>query len=110
MASLAGTSYVEYSSCDGAPPVSVLHIHGTADSVIGFEGEETEPDSKADGERAFYAGAQDMVTRWSQRAGCDWPENPQPHAILDLDQYVPGPETQAFRLNSDCAEGINIEL
>ena len=33
VASLAGTSYVEDSSCDGAPPVSVLHIHGTADNV-----------------------------------------------------------------------------
>ena len=34
VASLARTSYVEDSSCDGAPPVSVLHIHGTADGVI----------------------------------------------------------------------------
>ena len=65
VASLAGTSYVEDSSCDGAPPVSVLHIHGTADNVILFEGDETEPDPKGDGERAFYAGAQEMVTRWS---------------------------------------------
>ena len=110
MASLAGTSYVENSSCDGAPPVSVLHIHGTADSVIRFEGEETEPDVKGDGERAFYAEAQDMVTRWSQRAGCDWPENPQSYATIDLDQQVPGSETQAFRLDSGCAEGITVEL
>ena len=84
VASLAGTSYVEDSSCDAAPPVSVLHIHGTADSVIRFEGEETEPDVKGDGERAFYASAQDMVTRWSQRAGCDWPEN-TPLIAIDLD-------------------------
>ena len=110
VASLAGTSYVEDSSCDGAPPVSVLHIHGTADNVILFEGYESEPDPKGDGERAFYAGAQEMVTRWSQRAGCDWPEDHQPHGTLDLDQYVPGFETQAFRLESGCAEGINIEL
>ena len=110
VASLAGTSYVEDSSCDGSPPVSVLHIHGTADDVILFEGDETEPDPKGDGERAFYAGAQEMVTRWSQRAGCDWPEDHQPHGTLDLDQYVPGFETQAFRLDSGCAEGINIEL
>ena len=83
VASLAGTSYVEDSSCEGAPPVSVLHIHGTADNVIRFEGEETEPDVKGDGERAFYAGAQDMVTRWSQRAGCDCPKtsNPLPPSI-----------------------------
>ena len=110
VASLAGTSYVEDSSCDGAPPVSVLHIHGTADSVILFEGDETDPDAKGDGERAFYAGAQEMAMRWSQRAGCDWPEHPQPYATLDLDQYVQGAETQAFRLEAGCADGVTIEL
>ena len=107
VASLAGTSYVEDSSCDGAPPVSVLHIHGTADSVILFDGDAADPKS---GETAFYAGAQDMVTRWSRRAGCEWPEDLRPYTTLDLDQYVPGSETQAFRLESGCAEGITIEL
>ncbi len=110
VASLAGASYVEDSSCDGAPPVSVLHIHGTEDGVILFEGDESEPDPKGDGEPAFYAGAQDMVKRWSRRAGCDWPEDLQPYATLDLEQYVPGSETQAFRLEAGCAEGITIEL
>ena len=110
VASLAGTSYVEDSSCAGAAPVSVLHIHGTADGVVLFEGDEIERDQKGDGERAFYAGAQEMVTRWSGRAGCDWPEHPQPYATLDLDQYVPGSETQTFRLESGCADGIAIEL
>ena len=110
VASLAGTSYVEDSNCDGAPPVSVLHIHGTADGVILFEGDASQPDSKGDGERAFYAGAQEMVTRWSRRAGCDWPEHAQAYATLDLDQYVPGAETQAFRVELGCAEGVTIEL
>ena len=109
VASLAGTSYVEDSGCEGAPPVSVLHVHGTEDEVILFEGDETDPEPKS-GERAFYAGARDIVTRWSERAGCDWPEDPQPHATLDLDRYVPGPETQTFRLEAGCAEGISIEL
>ena len=108
VASLAGTSYVEASSCDGAPPVSVLHIHGTDDSVIMYEGAETEPDSG--GERAFYLGAEAMVARWSQIAGCDWPEDPKPRATLDLDQYVPDAETQVFREASFCTDGINIEL
>ena len=110
VASLSGTSYVDDSTCDGAPPVSVLHIHGTEDSVILFDGDETQPDPKSNGERAFYAGAQDMVTRWSHRAGCDWPEDPDPYATLDLDKYVPGPETQAYRLDSNCATGVTIEL
>ena len=48
--------------------------------------------------------------RWSQRAGCDWPEEPQPYALLDVDRYVPDFETQALRLESGCAEGIRIEL
>ena len=110
VASLAGTSYVEDSSCEGAPPVSVLHVHGTADEVILYAGDETESGSMGDGERAFYAGARDMVTRWSRRAGCDWPEATQPITTLDLDQYVPDAETQVFRLESGCAEGISIEL
>ena len=42
-ASVAGTSYVEDARCNGAAPVSVLHIHGTADQVILFEGDESEP-------------------------------------------------------------------
>ena len=110
VASLAGTSYVADSSCDGAPPVSVLHIHGTADGVILFDGDETEPDPKGEIAPAFYAGDQEMVTRWSRRADCEWPEHPQPYAALDLDQFVSGTETQALRLESGCADGINIEL
>ena len=110
VASLAGTSYVEDTSCEGAPPVSVLHIHGTEDSVILYEGDESQSDAKGDGPKAFYAGAQEMVRRWSRRAGCDWPEDPQPHATLDLDQFVAGSETRALRVESGCAEGITIEL
>ena len=62
VASLAGTSYVEDSSCEGAPPVSVLHIRGISEDVILFEGDVSEPDLNG-GETAFYAGAREMVTR-----------------------------------------------
>ena len=110
VASLAGTSYVEESSCDGAPPVSVLHIHGTEDSVIRFDGDATESASKSGRETAFYASARDMVTRWSRLASCEWPNKPTSYAAIDFDQYVPGAETQAFRLESGCADGISIEL
>ena len=110
VASLAGTSYVEDAACDGSPAVSVLHIHGTGDGVILFDGVESAPDPKGAGEKAFYLGARDMVDRWSRQAGCDWPDNPQPYTVLDLDEYVPGSETQAFRLESGCGPGITIEL
>lgn len=108
VASLAGTSYVADASCAGAPPVSALHIHGTADTVILYEGDQSE--AKGDGKGAFYLGAQDMVVRYGQLAGCAWPTDPAPYAALDLDQSVPGAETQAFRLQEGCADGITIEL
>ena len=107
VASLAGTSYVEDSSCAGAPPVSVLHVHGTADGTIRFDGDEHEV---AGGETAFYVGAREMVTRWAGRAGCEWPAEPQPVATLDLDAYVPGAETEVYRLASGCTAGVTIEL
>ena len=110
VASLSGTSYVEDSTCDGAPLVSVLHIHGAEDDVILYDGDRGEPDPGKGGETAFYAGAEDMVTLWSRRAGCDWPQDPQPYAELDLDRYVPGEETKLFRPESDCPAGITIEL
>lgn len=108
VAGLAGTSYVEDALCEGASPVSVLHIHGTEDNVIRFDGDATEPEG--DREAAFYAGAEEMVKRWSRRAGCDWSEQPQPYALFDLDQQIAGSETRAFRVETGCAEGIVIEM
>lgn len=110
VASVAGTSYVEDSSCEGAPAVSVLHIHGTEDSVIRFAGDESERSQTGEDERAFYAGAREMVVRWSDRAGCGWLEGTSAYASLDVDQFVQGAETQAFSLESVCNQGIEIEL
>lgn len=108
--SIAGTSYVDDASCEGAPPVSVLHVHGTEDDVIRFAGDGSEREQPGEEERAFYAGAREMVERWSQRAACAWPADAQPSASLDLDRFVPGAETQVFRLETACGQGINIEL
>ena len=110
VASLAGTSYVQDSSCDGAPPVSVLHVHGTEDRVIRFDGDVSVRVVNDDGEAAFYAGAHDMAARWSGLAGCEWPAEAQPYASLDFDRAVPGAETQAYRVDSGCADGVTIEL
>ncbi len=112
VASLAGTSYVKDDSCAGAPPVSVLHIHGDADDVIHYAGaQQYKTDTKDDAAGpAFYVGAEEMVTRWSQRANCAWPRDAQPYATFDYDRFVAGAETQAFRQESGCAEGTTIEL
>ena len=112
VASLAGTSYVEDSECEGAPPVSVLHIHGSADDVVLFEGEIAEPRLESEAVSS-YAGAQEMLMRWGERAGCEWPKDSEDfahQATLDLDQYIAGPETLVFRPGLNCPEGISTEL
>ena len=108
--SVAGTSYVDDEACDEAPAVSVLHIHGSDDEVIRFTGDRSEREQSGDGEPAFYAGAREMIERWSQRAGCARPLDAQPAAALDLDRFVPGAETQVFRLEPACAQGVDIEM
>ena len=110
VASLAGTSYVDESSCEGAPAVSALHVHGTDDGVILYDGDATEEGQKGDGDTGFYVGAEDMARRWSERAGCEWTDDVQPYASYDFDEYVPGAETQAYRLESGCRDGVNVEL
>ena len=110
VASLAGTSYVEATACDDAPAVSALQIHGSDDEVIRFDGDRAEPDPKSGGETAFYLGAREMAARWSAKAGCDRPTDLEAYAALDLDEYVPGDETQAYRAVSGCADGVSVEL
>ena len=48
--------------------------------------------------------------RASGRAGCEWPDSPQPYASFDFDHAVPGAETHAYRLQEGCAKGITIEF
>ena len=108
VASLAGTSYMDDAACDGSPPVSVLHIHGTDDAVVLFDGVEGEPGAEGrDG--LGYAGAEDMFHRWGERAGC----NVQSVAYglgVDLDDDIEGPETLTFAFPEGCAEGITVEM
>ena len=108
VASLAGTSYMDDSNCEGAAPVSVLHIHSTDDAVVLFDGIAGET-GVADKNEPGYAGAQDMVRRWGQRAGC----NVQSVAYglgVDLDDDIEGPETIAYAFPEGCVEGITVEM
>ena len=113
VASLAGTSYADDAACEGAAPVSVLHIHGSADEVVLYSGVVAEPRLESDAGSSSYAGGEEMLMRWGKRADCEWPQNSDEYAhqaILDLDQYVTGPETLVFRPGLNCPEGISIEL
>jgi len=95
LVALAGVTVNNEALCTGTEPVSVAHIHGTADSTILYDSSAT------------HAGAEQTIERWSAKAGCA-----EPPARLDDRDYltsVLGDETRVDRW-SGCTEGIEIEL
>ena len=92
---LAGAVYKDEAMCVGTTPVSVVHIHGTADDSVGYE---STPD---------HAGAEESIGRWATKAGCD-------SAASDLESrdYFPkleGAETTRKRWTG-CEGGLDLEL
>lgn len=78
---LAGVTWKDEADCPGQAPVDVLHIHGTADETIAYDGDAGAP------------GAEETVARWADKAGCTG-------ALVDGDRHdydvlVDGDETTA---------------
>ncbi len=102
IAAVAGTSFDDPEVCEGARPLSVLHIHGTSDNVIRFGG-----GSGTGGTR--YPGARETVRRWAARAGCDLDAS-EALPRLDLDLLLEGDETTRRLYSTGCADGLKVEL
>jgi polyhydroxybutyrate depolymerase len=95
IAVLAGAVYADEADCVGTAPVSVLHIHGTADDTIGYES------------APRHAGAEESVGRWVTKAGCD--ADPTAGAARNYLRQVDGDETTPSQW-SGCADGIDVQL
>lgn len=95
---LAGADFLGDDDCVPDQPVSVLHVHGTADETIAYEG------------TAAYPPARTAVLRWAERAGCDTTAAPETLAALDLDEGLEGAETRVERWSSGCEPGFDVEL
>lgn len=102
IAPVAGATFSDPTRCEGARPVSVLHIHGTADRVIRYAG--------GGGRRgASYPGAEESVHRWATRAGCDM-EAAETMPSMDLVEVLPDEETDVTRYHAGCEDGLRVEL
>ena len=101
---VGGSSFTDPARCASARPISVLHVHGTADTVIKFEGG-TNPGL---GEGSHPA-ARELNQRWAERAGCDLSlvEN-LPN--LDIDTLAGGDETSVTRYRSGCRDNLVVEF
>lgn len=93
---LAGAMWKDPGSCPAENPVSVLHVHGTEDETIPYEGTFAYPSARGSAE--FWAGVD----------GCDGPPTPAA-ATLELDAKVPGAET-TVETWSGCDAGTSVEL
>lgn len=99
--SLAGAMPADTSKCNPAAPVAVLEIHGTADTVIDYNG------AAINGHP--YPGVTTTVGDWVKLDGCATTADTTA-APLDLDTSIPGDETTVSKYAAGCKPGGHAEL
>ena len=91
-------------------PVNVLQIHGTADSVIAYEGGNLNRFEDTAGREVSrpYPGAIETVERWASYNGCTLEKISAKNR--DLDRLLPGAETAVTQHTENCKNGSSSEL
>jgi polyhydroxybutyrate depolymerase len=101
IASLAGAMWEDTTMCTPSEPVAVVEMHGTADTVIAYDG-------GLIGVNAFPS-APTTVSDWVTFDGCSsTPDTTAPP--LDLDLAIPGNATTVTRYATGCKPGGHAEL
>ena len=99
--SVAGQAPKAAADCAAVRAVSALEVHGTADTVIGYSGDLTEPIDLS------IPSAHDSVATWARIDGCGaLTASPR---TLDLSVEVDGAET-TVETYAACPSGIGVEL
>jgi polyhydroxybutyrate depolymerase len=98
--SLAGMATNNPADCSPSQPVTVLHIHGTADDTILYDG------STTGFQRYPSAGA--TVELWRRLNGCS--DQATTSAPLDLEAKLPGAETTVTTYQTGCRDGVRAAL
>ena len=101
IAPLAGVTYENVALCSPSAPVHVLHVHGTADDTILYDG--------GCFGAGCYPGAEGSVDRWLGYNGCS-SSGEGGGEPFDLDGYVSGNETTSTIYQSNCEDGVTVEL
>lgn len=98
-----GSSFSDPARCESSRPVSILHLHGTADSVVAIQG----------GSNPFlgtgsHPAAREVVQRWARRAGCDLSRS-ESLGSLDIDLNSDSDETIVTRYRAGCRDNVIVE-
>lgn len=102
--SLSGMTYLNVSHCSPSEAVSVLHVHGTDDDLVLFDG-----GCLFNSNRFCYPGALQTAGSWASYNGCD-PVAPDAGEAFDLDRSIPGTETTISIYNQNCNAGVSVEM
>ncbi len=104
--SLAGAMWLDTSQCKPKNPVTVLEVHGTADTTIVYGGGST---SGVDAGGGVYPGATTSVADWATFDGCATPaDTSQPP--LDIEASLAGAETSVTEYKTGCQTGTQVDL
>ncbi len=97
--SLAGSTFAEGADCKPATrPVSVLQVHGTADTTILY-----------DGVTGVYPSAVETAEYFAAAAGCDT-GSPTLLGSVDLVTTIAGEETEQVAYTAGCEDGVEAGL
>jgi polyhydroxybutyrate depolymerase len=99
--SFAGAAPHDPAQCTPDRPVNVLHIHGTADSTIRWDG-------GANAGRPYPSVAA-TLDLWRRLNGCAERAGTAA-APMDLDSALPGVETTVTTYQTNCRENTRVEL
>lgn len=100
--SLAGTMDQTPAPCTLSAPVSVLQVHGDADTTVLYDG-----GTAILGKSGPYASAPDSVRFWAGQDGCQLTQTQG--AAFDLDSSLPGDETVPTSFDG-CPPGVDVSL
>ncbi|MGD0527960.1 MAG: PHB depolymerase family esterase [Polyangiaceae bacterium] len=98
--SLAGAQWDDLSHCEPTDKVSVVEIHGNADTTIDYDGGMTS--------EGTYPGAPTTVADWATRNGCTGPLAPNGQTYT-IDTTLP-PNQTVVQTYGGCPTGIDVEL
>lgn len=96
---LAGATFAKRSDCKPSVPISVLHIHGTADQTIPIGGTVL---------AAAVPSAAQTVKLWAGYNGCAASKPMKRLRNIDINATVKGAETQVF--SYACPKGLNVDF
>lgn len=98
--SLAGAQWDDPNMCTPSEPVSIVELHGDADTVIDYDGGSTT--------EGTYPSAPATVNIWGAKDGCTGGLSPTGQT-LDVDTTLPGNETVVSAFGG-CPSGIDVQL